>query len=798
MRSLSSSRLQSALLLTLFLSACAIIPQLELDELYGEENPTRFIQPVIATNDSPLSYDANAKGIIDKRCTVCHGCYDAPCQLNLASYDGLARGASKEQVYSGSRLIAAEPSRLFIDAHSPQQWREKGFFPVLNERAPSGDQEASVMHRLLTLKQQHSQQLDNRPLSQQLYDFSLDRSQSCPTTAQLASFEQSTPHWGMPYGLPKLSHNEYTTLSQWLTAGAPVKQLPALSAELQTQVNNWEQFLNQDSLKAQLMARYIYEHWFLANLYFDPSGSAHQRTFFKLVRSKTPPQQPITVIATRTPFETPGVDRVYYRLQRVTATILSKTHMPYALNEQRMKKLTKWFLNDHYQVTSLPSYDLKTASNPFVTFAQIPANSRYRFMLEEARFTIMGFIKGPVCRGQIALNVINDHLWVIFAAPNDDASEQHRLNAIEQHGIIKATKNLRLPADSGSTAGILNWRQYAKHQMAYLEAKSQYVNTIYQEGFKPSLQSVWDGDGHNPNAALTIFRHFDTASVEYGLIGEQPQTMWLIGYPLLEKIHYLLVAGFDVYGNYGHQLKTRLYMDFLRMEGEFNLLGLLPKEARSPLINQWYQGAPETTEKYFTDTRLLLNSESGITYTTQQPYQELQQKIKRHLEPTFMHQFTLDTAKLEQRSIDLLKRINQLSGVKTKLLAQTSILSIETATRKLEHFTLLHHNAHKNVAHIIAEEERRLPQQDSLTLVQGFIGAYPNTFFRVKESQLEQFVIALEQLSSELDYHFLLNQFGIRRTHPNFWQYSDSVHQSFKKWQPLEYGLLDYNRLENR
>lgn len=46
--------------------------------------------------------------------------------------------------------------------------------------------------------------------------------------------------------------------------------------------------------------------------------------------------------------------------------------------------------------------------------------------------------------------------------------------------------------------------------------------------------------------------------------------MLVIGYPLFERMHYLLLAGYDVYGNIGHQLATRLYMDFLRMEGELN------------------------------------------------------------------------------------------------------------------------------------------------------------------------------------------------------------------------------------
>ena len=59
-----------------------------------------------------------------------------------------------------------------------------------------------------------------------------------------------------------------------------------------------------------------------------------------------------------------------------------------------------------------------------------------------------------------------------------------------------------------------------------------------------------------PTLHWTIFRHFDSASVVKGLVGEPPKTAWVIGYPLLERIYYLLVAGYDVWGNTPHQLQT--------------------------------------------------------------------------------------------------------------------------------------------------------------------------------------------------------------------------------------------------
>ena len=70
----------------------------------------------------------------------------------------------------------------------------------------------------------------------------------------------------------------------------------------------------------------------------------------------------------------------------------------------------------------MPSYAPEPASNPFITFAAIPAESRYRFLLDEAEFFIMNFIKGPVCRGQMAVDVIDDRFWVYFLDPEAETA----------------------------------------------------------------------------------------------------------------------------------------------------------------------------------------------------------------------------------------------------------------------------------------------------------------------------------------------------------------------------------------
>src|ERR1700685_2698776 len=97
---------------------------------------------------------SDAKAVFERRCVVCHGCYDAPCQLKLGTFDGIDRGASNAKVYEASRLLPAEPTRLDIDAHDALGWRRKGFHPVLPEGVVA-DPRASLLLRMLELQRGH-------------------------------------------------------------------------------------------------------------------------------------------------------------------------------------------------------------------------------------------------------------------------------------------------------------------------------------------------------------------------------------------------------------------------------------------------------------------------------------------------------------------------------------------------------------------------------------------------------------------------------------------------------------------
>lgn len=769
-------------------AGCAAYLGQRLDERYGAPDPARYDRPLAQAAD--VDFQRDVKPILDARCVVCHGCYDAPCQLNLASYQGLTRGALRDSVYDSARIAAAEPTRLFVDAQGTVAWRAKGFTPVLNERAasPEADREASVLYRLVQLRRAHP--LPAGPLlPKDRFDFSLDRAQQCPAIETMDSFEQRFPQWSMPFGLPSLSESEFATLARWLEAGAP-NHAPAPPAQAQLRrVAEWERFLNGDSSKSRLMARYIYEHWFIGHFYFD---DLPQREYFELVRSKTPPGQPLELVVTRRPYDDPGVERVYYRFRRVTDTLLAKTHMPYALGADRMARLRRWFLDAPYEVAELPSYAAESASNPFVTFRQLPIDARYRFMLDEAQFTIMGFIKGPVCRGQVALDVINDYFWVVFVRPEfsrDDADEEF---------LARESHNLRLPAESESSARVLKWLRYAGLEKDFLEAKSRYLMEQRDRLGPPRMDILWDGERRNPNAGLTIYRHFDSASVVQGLQGERPQTAWVIGYPLLERIHYLLVAGFDVYGNTGHQLSTRLYMDFLRMEGELTFLSFLPRAARQGVRDRWYRNAGTEQIEYLKNTDAYYAGETGIAFKTADPLTEMYGLMKAHLAPVAGTRYAIESSGLGRDAQAALGELSRTRGRALARFPELAFLTVRDSAAGDRNFSLISNNAHSNVAAMFGESRRRLPDEDTLSVLNGFVGAYPNAFFRVEAAQLPDFVAAVKGLDTEEDYGRLLERYGIRRTDPRFWAHSDALHEAYRRLAPVEAGLFDYNRFENR
>ena len=363
-------------------------------------------------------------------------------------------------------------------------------------------------------------------------------------------------------------------------SSSPSSSLTSPSEKDVPELRKWEEFFNQDSPKHAVTARYLYEHLFLAHLTFNTGTNE----FYELVRSRTGPGEPVDLIATVRPYDDPGKERFYYRFRKIHSTIVFKTHMVFELDDEVMSRFREIFIEREWlQEPHLPGYDPELSANPFLVFEQIPPRSRYEFLLDHAHYIIMTFIRGPVCKGQVALNVIDDHFWIMFLDPDSDLSLKHP-GFLNLHGEL-----LRMPIEQGSSLGIFDALGNPYHRWAvefYRERQDFYRAHYRYSGL--GYEDIWKGNRAEDTPLLTVYRHFDSASVHKGVLGNLPKTMWVIDYPLMERIYYALVAGFDVYGNVGHQLSTRLYMDALRVEGETNFLDFLPLSRRKEIMQSWY------------------------------------------------------------------------------------------------------------------------------------------------------------------------------------------------------------------
>jgi hypothetical protein len=538
--------------------------------------------PPIPVDSLPrtIRYEADVEPILERRCVTCHSCYDAPCQLKLSAYEGVDRGGSRDRVYSSTRLVHQKPTRLFFDAPSTEAWRALGFHSVTASEA-TGAANDSVLLRFLDAKRR-------RPVPEGEFVADSEDVTCAADGDAAAAFLEAHPDRGMPFGFPALEEAEYEVLASWLAEGAPGPDAEAAArrsapgARNAAEIAKWEGFLNRDDPKHAVTARYLYEHFFLAHIAFT---GADPREFFELVRSATPPGAPIEVIASVRPYDDPGVRPFYYRLRRIQETLVHKTHIVVRWDDATLARYRALFIAPEWlEPPHEEPLDTKLGANPFLIYAQIPPRSRYEFLLGHAEYFVRTFIRGPVCKGQVALNVIHDHFWILFLDPDADQT------VLQPAFLTSQASNLRLPTEEGSQERLIETfsDDYRDRYRAFYRAKSRLYDASDPEGF--GIEAIWQGERPTDAPVLTVYRHFDSASVQKGALGALPRTLWVIDYPQFERIYYALVAGFDVFGNVSHQVNVRRYMDLLRIEGELNFLELLPSDVRVPMLASWYVG----------------------------------------------------------------------------------------------------------------------------------------------------------------------------------------------------------------
>jgi hypothetical protein len=779
------------------------------------EQQEQLVEKQLVVKQQTYSFVKDIKPVLDKKCLACHACYDAPCQLKMESSVGVERGASKLAVYDGARLKDATPTRLYIDAQTTEEWRSKGFYSVLSQYLrPSNQADPPLMQQMLEFG--HSSPLPaNKKVSQDI-ELGFERNNFCPAPGEFVDYRKKFPHGGMPLAVSGLDDNEYQTLTTWLKQGAQIDAQPiTISQQEQQLIKQWESWLNRPEKRSKLLSRYLYEHLYLGHLYLSvpdlkTGASTTPTQFYHLIRSFTPAGQAPVIVPTLRANDDPG-KAFFYRLVPIIDTIVQKTHITYRFDLARLKHYQQVFDKAEWQVKHLPGYGFIDRSNPFITFKAIPAKLRYQFLLDDAMFFVRSFIRGPVCRGQIATNVIRDQFWVMFENPDyEPYSNQPDYQA-------SVNQYLGLPGEKTSIMDYgREWLTYQEDRNLYLNLRQREYQKMFPKG--ATLEHLWDGDSSNDNAFLTVFRHHNSASVTQGWQGEIPLTVWLMGYPLLERTYYELVVGFDVFGNVSHQAQTRLYFDLIRNGSETNFLRFMPPASRKAIYNNWYQSSAKIKTK-ITYHDVDMKTPTQIVYTSEQPKQELLQSI--------LHKYPLLTgaADLINRCQDgqcehlekdapsakvdrAMRKIaaipaSKLAGI--KWLPEVSFVRINVDPHSTENqahpnflvYSLLRNRRHSNVAFILGESLRYQEEKDTLTILPMPVGSYPNLIFQLNLSQVDEFVTSFSALDSEKMFDQFVERWGVGRMSDNFWSVFHSFKDYMQQTKPLEAGIYDMNRYEH-
>ncbi len=762
----------------------------------------------MSSSAPPDFYSQNVQPIFNQRCVACHSCNIAPCQLNLTAYEGVTRGATKELLYNPSRKTSIPPSRFAVDAKTTEQWRGRNFFDVL----PAANQTPmdSILLPLIKLRQEHA---SLRP------KLRVEESHTCPGTRdEVTAFLQAHVDSGMPYGLPPLSAQQSQVIETWLGMGAPGPTQTLLHVP---EVFRFvESYLNNQDPKSQLVARYLYEHLFLAHLHLE--DSPHSR-FFRLVRSSTDCSQSSTEFPTRRPWDAPGKGQFWYCIEPINQTIVDKSHVVYELGPKKLARWKELFDSSEWSVQHPPSRDDASASNPFATFQDIPAKARYQWLLDDAQYTVMTFIKGPVCRGQEAVNVINEQFYVMFMDPKTDFFVNDPAYAASTFPY------LRLPAEKGSDHKLS--ATSLAHVITVLNVRNKYrqlrdlkMTQDHPNGY--SVADIWDGDKTNPNALLTVLRHYDSAQVLRGAVGEIPKTAFVLDYPLMERIVYDLVVGFDVFGNFTHQVDTREYMSLIRAEAEENYLNFLPAPVRRPLRDFFNRGKLiQGSLMVFQETKMFAhnplhpvaiqydgdfkNANSQATWFNAKNQFMNALYATRFAGPVRGRADAFNAAQSQPLS-PIPANITSVQEFETQLAKLTgheakekpypqftddaALLRVVIDESHDRVYTLIRNREHRNMVFASFENNYRKTDEDSLIASPGIITSYPNRYFVVSLKDSGAFLNSLEALSSQAEQSAFLDRYSISRQSPDFWKHNDWFQNFFLTADPINNGILDLSR----
>lgn len=734
-------------------------------------------------------YYRKIQPILDRRCTVCHSCFEAPCQLKLTSAEMFLRGATQHPSNGG--LFKAAPRTDMMT--TLEQQRDGGFFSVAEGGANSllvnvlvaGNNKADLP------QQKHVEQNDLMCVSSSAKFNKLD-----------AKTKKSL---GMPYYMAPLHPKEFEELLSWASKGAKLPDEDVVQARGVPRdpkvIQDWENFFNNSSWKARWTSRYLYEHLYTAHFYFDESPGE----FYELVRSKTAAPHAIEVIATQRPFEMLAeyTNTFHYRLRKVQATIVHKQHFVYHIKKDTMEELKNQFWNVTWNGTEQSAPFSFKHRNPFVAFEHIPANARYRWMLKNARMLLDMDMRSDNCHGNGATGPLRDSFFNIFIKPESDV-------AVRYPDFFKEANPFLQMANTGNGNLKMNF-SFKENQEKYSAVKNKYQKALLPNGL--SFEDIWDGEGETQMPFFTINRHEKNVTVYNGPWGPRHRVSLLWDYVTFERLYYNCVALPTLFDRVNDNVGTVLYLRDVGRELEEQMLSLIPDEMREVVRKEWIQGKGRDhlydTSKFSLKFNPVIREQMrarGADFDPKNAFNSMidflllksgkfsNTIIGNHYYPTSVDkpQYAL----LKELSIFMSKVQNKGEGHQANYFPNISYIIVRGAGDTFTYYTMIANRFYEYINYMPLVNFGKLnpgrdPKRDWMTIFPGIQANYPGKIYMVQENELPQFISEVKKVRNQAGYVAFDRYYGLQKMSPNFWNVIDRLQTNFIQADPIQNGAID-------
>ncbi len=166
---------------------------------------------------------------------------------------------------------------------------------------------------------------------------------------------------------------------------------------------------------------------------------------------------------------------------------------------------------------------------------------------------------------------------------------------------------------------------------------------------------------------------------------------------------------------------------------------------------------------FYGHSKLLVDAPAAIRYESRDVKNELIEMIRVRPSPASYKVPPVGGAL--PKLLEKLARLSARQSPWLSYLPELSYVVIHNKDGDIEQVvSMIINKSHSNVSFIFGEDDRRIPEEDMMILLNGILGSYPNFIFWVERNKLRNFADETKKITDQASMAQWVGVYGIRRT----------------------------------